>query len=130
MNSGFFKNDLIGQFEIPLAKIYSMENHLLLNQYVSLSTVDAEYGQEDDAKNDGSKVTAVIGVSVNVTGPGDEAQELKQATEEQLNEKPPLLPTAITKEYKQVIFKILKAEDLPNMDDSVFDVFENLFDNN
>jgi hypothetical protein len=47
-----------------------------------------------------------------------------------LNEKPPLLPTAITKEYKQVIFKILKAEDLPNMDDSVFDVFENLFDNN
>ena len=75
----------------------------MLNQYVSLSKIEDDPGDLQinvEELDKGTSVTATIAVSINVTGPGDEALELKLGSEEQLNEKPPLLPTAIEKTYK------------------------------
>jgi hypothetical protein len=41
--------------------------------------------------------------------------------EEELNQKPPLLPTAVDKEYRQVTINLLEAEDLPDMDRTILD---------
>ena len=91
MNVGFFKNDLIGSFEIAASKIHMMPLNTLKHRQIGISSPDAA---------DGTKPTGMIACSINVVGPGDEAQELKMATEAELISKPPLMPTSIKKEYK------------------------------
>jgi hypothetical protein len=106
-HKGFFTSDLIGQFEIPISKIYNMKEHCLMNQELGLNDPDAENANE---------IKGFVGVSINVQGPNDDAQELTMVSEKVLMEKPPLIPTAIKKSYKQAYFRFYKAENLPIMD--------------
>lgn len=107
VHQGFFMSDLIGQFEIPISKIYNMEQHCLLNQGLGLNDPDADNSNE---------IKGFVGVSINVQGPDDEAQELTMASDKVLMEKPPLIPTAIKKSYKQAYFRFYYAQNLPIMD--------------
>lgn len=63
----------------------------MLNQGLGLNDPDAENSNE---------IKGFVGVSINVQGPSDEAQELTMVSEKVLMEKPPLIPTAIKKSYK------------------------------
>ena len=90
-NKGFFKGDDIGRFEIPLSKVYNMKDHALLNQTVGCNNVNSK---------DFSKITGYITVSVNVTGPSDEALELKPGSAAEISKIKPLLPASIKKVYK------------------------------
>lgn len=107
VHQGFFMSDLIGQFEIPISKIYNMEEHCLLNQGLGLNDPDADNSNE---------IKGFVGVSINVQGPDDEAHELTMVSDKVLMEKPPLIPTAIKKSYKQAYFRFYYAENLPTMD--------------
>ena len=90
-NKGFFKGDDIGSFSIPLSKIYNMDKHAMQNQTVGCNNVNSK---------DFSKITGYITISINVTGPGDEALELKAGTAAEISKIKPLLPASIKKVYK------------------------------
>ena len=106
-NRGFFKGDLIGQFEIAVNKVYNMESNVMKHQWIALNNPDG---------SDFSKITGYVAVSIQVQGPGDEAVELKLGSKETLNKKKPLVPTQIKKEYKQAYLRFYIAENLPKMD--------------
>lgn len=106
-NKGFFKGDDIGRFEIPLSKVYNMDKHSMFNQTIGCNNVNSK---------DFSKITGYITVCVNVTGPGDEAEELKAGTAAEIAKVKPLLPASIKKVYKQLHMRFFIAENLPKMD--------------
>ena len=68
LNKGFFKSDLIGYFPISPPTIYNMKDHVVHNQQIAFTSNEAE---------DKSKITAYLTVSINLSGPGDSAAQLK-----------------------------------------------------
>ena len=84
-----------------------MDGHTMLNQQLGLNDPEAE---------NSNAIKGFVGVSVNVQGPDDEAQELNMVSEKVLMEKPPLIPTAIKKKYKQAYLRFYYAQNLPIMD--------------
>ena len=74
-NKGFFKSDLIGQFELSLNRVYNMKDHCLMNQLISLSNPNS---------GDATKISGFVALSIQVQGPGDEAVELQLASDKQL----------------------------------------------
>ena len=49
--------DLIGQYEMPISKIYNMAEHTLLNQQLGLNDPEADNSNE---------IKGFVGVSINV----------------------------------------------------------------
>ena len=84
-----------------------MKNHCMLNQMIALNNPSGA---------DFTKITGYIAVSVQVLGPGDEAVELKLASDKQLDIHKPLIPTQIKKQYKQIYLRFFTAAHLPAMD--------------
>lgn len=78
--------------------------------------MDQELGLNDPEADNSNEIKGFVGVSINVQGPDDAAQELSTVSEKVLMEKPPLIPTAIKKKYMQATFRFFKAENLPVMD--------------
>jgi len=107
VHQGFFMSDLVGEFEIPVSKVYNMADHCMLNQQLGLNDPEAE---------NASEIKGFVAVSINVQGPDDEAHELNMASEKVIMEKVPLIPTAIKKSYKQAYFRFYYAQNLPTMD--------------
>ena len=61
-------------------------------------------------------MTGFLVVSLNVSGPGDPAVELKSGSQAEIEEKPIIMPSSVKKNYKQVYLRIYKATHLPKMD--------------
>ena len=79
------------------------------NQWLALSNPEGK---------DFNEITAYLKVSILVTGPGDEQIQLTdQAGGVDYTERSGIMmPPSIKKQYKQLYFKIFKAENLPKMD--------------
>lgn len=107
VNKGFFRGDAIGTNEIPLTKVYNMKDHCLLHQ---------QFGLSNQKSTDQSKITGYVTVSINVQGPGDEATELKLASSSEMQEKKPILPASVKRNYKQLYLRLFRVVDLPRMD--------------
>ena len=71
-NKGFFKSDLIGYFAVAATKIYSRKDHVLHNQLIAFTNPEAE---------NKAKITGLFSISMNITGEGDEAIQLKMGTD-------------------------------------------------
>lgn len=99
-HQGFFMCDLIGQYEMPISKIYNMEEHTMLNQ---------ELGLNDPEADNSNEIKGFVGVTIHVQGPDDEAKELTMVSAKVMMEKPPLIPTAIKKSYRQAYFRFYYA---------------------
>ena len=107
VNKGFFSSDTIGYFPISTTTIYNLEKHAVHSQLIAMNNPTAE---------DKGKTSAILTISANLSGPGDESIQLKLGTEKEANSKAPWIPTSIVKQYKQFYFKFIKAENLPVMD--------------
>jgi hypothetical protein len=68
-----------------------MDKHCMINQTLGTNNVNSR---------DFSMITGYITVSINITGPGDEAEELKAGSAAEIAKIKPLLPTSIKKAYK------------------------------
>ena len=55
-------------------------------------------------------------MSINLTGEGDESIQLKMGTDPKAADKKPWMPASVSKSYKQLFFRFIKAEELPMMD--------------
>lgn len=55
-------------------------------------------------------------VSIQLTGPGDNAAQLKIGTDKDAPKRKPWMPASVEKVYKQLYLKFIKAEHLPVMD--------------
>jgi hypothetical protein len=68
MNKGFFKEDVIGCFNIDLSFLYFQKDHALQHQWIGLNNPESE---------DASEITAYLKLSISVIRGGDENVQLK-----------------------------------------------------
>lgn len=71
-DKGFFRDRLVGSFEIDVAQIYAMEDHALQNQWIALNQPESE---------DSSEIKAYCKVSIAIQGPGDSSIKLEESTD-------------------------------------------------
>lgn len=107
LNKGFFKGDCIGEIELSIQKVYNKKNHTMMHQKVGVTDPNGE---------DFSKMTGLICMSININGPGDDAQELVMGTNKEIEKNKVIMPSAVIKVYKQLYLRIFKATHLPKMD--------------
>lgn len=70
LNKGFFKDDLIGEFEFDISFVYLRDKHSMLHQWVALSNPQSEY----------TKITGYLKLSIAVACTGDNLAEIKDDT--------------------------------------------------
>lgn len=70
----------------------------------------------DPNGEDFSKMTGTLILSINVQGPGDDAQELKMGSTKEIEKNSIMMPSSVKKEYKQLYLRVYQASNLPKMD--------------
>lgn len=70
LNQGWLKNELVGLAQLDLSSIYFQKDHKMEHMWVGLENPDAE---------DFENMKGLMKISVNVTGPKDNAQRLESA---------------------------------------------------
>ena len=109
LNKGFFKEDTIAVYELDFTQIYLQKNHAMYHQWIALSNPEGK---------DFNEITGYLKLSVSIIGPGDEQVQLNEDKSgiDNTDGEGILMPASIIRQYKQLVFKILKAEKLPKMD--------------
>ena len=79
----------------------------MLHQQIGINNPDLK---------DFNKVTGYLTVSIDIQGPGDKAVQLELGSDAEVALSEPLMPSSIKKSYKQLHFKLFRAENLPVMD--------------
>ena len=107
----FSSNVVIGTFSLAASQVYSEPKHCLLDRWLFL--VDP---------NDGSTHTGYLRMSAAILGPGDEAPVFPAVSDSSVDdddiEKSLLKPTKAVTIPAEIIFRLYRAEDLPQMDPS------------
>lgn len=67
---------------------------------------------------DYNHITGYLKVSINITGPGDESVALMEDTSKRMSadDDNVLMPTSIRRQYKQLTFRVIRGEKLPQTD--------------
>ena len=63
LDKGFFKDDMIGEFEFDLSHVYYMTDHVLLHKWIALA---------NPSSKDYSSIKGYLKVSISVSASGDE----------------------------------------------------------
>ena len=64
-NKGYFSDTLIGQFEIPIASVYSSNDHLMEHYMLGFNLPDSA---------DSGKITGNLAVFIHLQGPSDDGK--------------------------------------------------------
>ncbi|XP_056626816.1 myoferlin isoform X1 [Triplophysa dalaica] len=117
--SSFRADSLMGEFKIDVSYIYEETAHCLMKKWVLLS--------DPDDSSSGAK--GYLKVSMFVLGSGDEAPVEKK---EQDNDKDDvesnlLLPAGVSLRWVTLNVKVFRAEDIPQMDDSISQTIKEVF---
>jgi hypothetical protein len=114
LDKGLFKDKVACQFDIDVAKIYSMSEgknkHVLMHQWMALINVDSV--DPDDMKG-------FLKASISVEGPGDKAVKL-QDDDPSTDESNVMMPPSIKRYLRQFRLTIMRMEGIPTMDVSTF----------
>jgi hypothetical protein len=106
-NKGFFSGDKMGYFPISTTTVYNLDNHVTHNTPLALTNPNAD---------DKSKISGYLTLSINLSGPGDEAAQLKMGSDSEVAKKDPWQTPNIKTVKFQYYFKFLKAVGLPATD--------------
>ncbi|ROL41004.1 Myoferlin [Anabarilius grahami] len=111
-NSSSFRSDcLMGEFKLDIGYIYDEPAHCIMKKWVLLS--------DPDDSSSGAK--GYIKVSMFVVGTGDEPpmERKEEDSDKDDVESNLLLPAGIALRWVTLKLKVFRAEDLPQMDDSI-----------
>ena len=103
-NRGWIKNELVGHQLQDLSNIYFKENNKIEHAWAGLENPDAE---------DFEVLKGLLKVSLNVTGPSDNAQKLEMQTGPEPGEMKMLMSPSIKRTFNQLTISIIEAQDLP-----------------
>lgn len=110
LDKGFFKDAMIGSYDLDVPFIYFKEKHCMEHQWIAMNNTSSK--QPND-------VTAYLKLSVNVIAAGDAQVHLKEQTGKD-DESKVLMPTSIKPKFYQIKFRFFKAEKLAKMDAAIF----------
>ena len=105
LEKGYFKNSLIGMFEMDLSFLYNLDAHTAEHRWVALINPESE---------DFSAIASYLKLSANVYGVDDEPKELKM--DENPDSDDCLMPAALKPKYEQLRMYIIRGEHLPRLD--------------
>lgn len=110
-NKSIFKNEPIGQFEFSFTKAYNYPNHTIFHNWIGL------INPLSDDVEDATAITGYMKISMNIQGPGDQAQQLNDMVGlDKCEENIVIMPESIRKQFKQLKIRFARAEHLPKMD--------------
>ena len=81
----------------------------MFHQWLALSNPEGK---------DFNEITAYLKISISIAGPGDEQVQISDDNSgvDDTDKGGVLMPSSIKRQYKQLYFRIFKAEKLPKMD--------------
>jgi hypothetical protein len=108
LEKNLIKDEMIGMFELDLGFIYLRDQHMLSDQWVSLSNPFIDF----------SDIRGYLQLSVQVIGPGDEPVELS-INEEKKEDMEAMMSPSICPEYYQIVVDVFQGQKLAMMDQSI-----------
>ena len=101
------KDSLVGNYELDLSYVYRKENHSLLHQWIALCNPESDNFQQ---------VRGHLKLGICVQAEGDSDVDLTVKEKDESKDSDILLPPQVHHETRQIVVRILKADNLPQMD--------------
>ncbi|XP_051968230.1 myoferlin isoform X1 [Xyrauchen texanus] len=119
-NSSSFRSDsLMGEFKLDIGYIYDEPAHCIMKKWVLLS----------DPDDSSSEAKGYLKISMFVLGTGDESpvEKKDQDSDKDDVESNLLLPAGVTLRWVTLQLRVFRAEDIPQMDDSISQTIKETF---
>ena len=98
LDKGFFKDDLIGEFEFDLSFIYFMKNHVMLHKWIALANPSGP---------NPSDIAGYLKLSISVSASGDEQVQINDDPGPEDTEV--MMSPALNPVYYQIIIRIFQG---------------------